>query len=219
MSYNPEAPAPVVLPRGRHAAPREVVWDSQRERMLAAMADAVAAKGYARVAVADVIEGAGVSRKTFYEQFSNKEECFLAAYDACVDLLLEAVDAALRAPAPDWLAGMSQATRVYLEMMEDNPALARTFLIEALAAGPAALARRSAVHERFAAQLASAHAAARQDIPELPEIGPHVFRACVGAINELVTDRIARAGTDGLTELVGPIMDVQGRLLVGAALA
>ena len=233
MSYSPETaaggpaagetrpaavetrPAGAVLPRGRHAASREVVWESQRERMLAAMADAVAARGYGRTSVADVIERAGVSRKTFYEQFSNKEECFLAAYDACVDLLLDAVDAALREPAPDWLAGMRAGTRVYLEMMEANPSLARTFLIEAPAAGPAALARRAEVHERFAAQLAAAHAAARADIPELPELGPHVFRAAVGAVNELVTDRIARAGAEGLSDLAGPIDEIQMRLLVG----
>ena len=219
MASAPATPsAPAVLPRGRHAASRRVVWESQRERMLAAMAEAVAAKGYARVSVADVIERAGVSRRTFYEQFDNKEACFLAAYDACVDLVLEGIDHALREAAPDWPAGMREATRVYLEMMEANPALARTFLIEALAAGPAALARRAAVHERFAALLAGAHAAARRDLPQLPEAGPHVFRACVGAINELVTDRVAQAGAAGLPELAESIMDVQSRLLLGGEL-
>jgi AcrR family transcriptional regulator len=217
MSYNVQTPAPAVLPRGRHAASRKVVWESQRERLLAAMADAVAEKGYARVAVADVIQRAGVSRKTFYEQFANKEECFLAAYDVCVDLLLEGIDEALSAAAPDWLTGMSAGTRVYLETMEANPSMARTFLIEALAAGPVALARRAIVHERFAALLARAHTAARQELPQLPELQPYVFRACVGAINELVTDHVARSGTDGLTELAGPILEVQGKLLLGGA--
>jgi AcrR family transcriptional regulator len=217
MSYSPPTPAPAVLPRGRHAASRKVVWDSQRERLLAAMADAVAEKGYSRVSVADVIGRAGVSRKTFYEQFSNKEECFLGAYDACVDLVLDGVEEALRASAPDWLAGMTAGTRVYLEMMEANPSLARTFLIEALAAGPVALSRRAVVHERFAALLARAHTAARRELPQLPELEPYVFRACVGAINELVTDRVARSGTEGLAELAGPILDVQGKLLLGGA--
>ena len=70
---------------------------------------AVAEKGYARVVVADVIERAGVSRKTFYEQFSNKEDCFLAAYDAGVDGLLAAIDEALATLAPDWLAAAPRA--------------------------------------------------------------------------------------------------------------
>ena len=79
-------PADPPLPRGRHAAPREVVWESQRGRLLAAMAEVVASKGYGAVAVRDVIARAGVSRKTFYEHFDNKEECFLAAYDAGVEV-------------------------------------------------------------------------------------------------------------------------------------
>src|SRR4051794_24535271 len=83
------------LPRGRHAAPREVVWESQRGRMLAAMATAVGEKGYAEVAVADVIARAGVSRKTFYEHFENKQQCFLAAYDAGVEMMLGAIDEAI----------------------------------------------------------------------------------------------------------------------------
>src|SRR4051794_15717647 len=98
------APLVRVLPRGRHAAPREVVVESQRTRMLSAMASAVAEKGYSRTAVADVINRAGVSRKTFYEHFANKEECFLAAYDEGVGLLLAAIDEAVREAAPDWLA-------------------------------------------------------------------------------------------------------------------
>ena len=84
-----------VLPRGRHAAPRPVVREAQRARMLAAMVQVVAEKGYGRVAVADVIERAGVSRKTFYEQFSNKDDCFVAAYDATVYELLATIDEAL----------------------------------------------------------------------------------------------------------------------------
>jgi AcrR family transcriptional regulator len=228
MSYNGEnasgeapsgatdpARAPRVLPRGRHAASREVVWESQRERMLAAMAEAVAAKGYARVAVADVISRAGVSRKTFYEQFSNKDECFIAAYDASVALLLDGIQEAIDEAAPDWIAAATAGTRAYLEMLEANPALARTFLVEVLAAGPEALARRGAVHERFAQQLATVHAAARRDMPELPEVAPHVFRACVGAINELVTERLERSGPEGLADLAGPVLDVQVKLLMG----
>src|SRR3954454_17806727 len=93
------------LPKGRHAAPPEVVWQSQRGRMLEAMALAVAEKGYGATAVADVIAGAGVSRKTFYEHFTNKEACFLAAYDAGVTLLLAAINDAVAA-ATDLLSAV-----------------------------------------------------------------------------------------------------------------
>ena len=208
-----------MLPRGRHAAPRPVVREAQRARMLDAMVQSVAEKGYARVAVADVIERAGVSRKTFYEQFANKEECFLAAYDAGVDALLEAIDAAVAAPAPEWLSAARHAVEVYLQTMAASPAFARAFLIEALGAGPAALARRDAVQARFAHQLAAIHRRARADIPDIPELASHTFRAAVGAVNELVTAHVLERGAETLPELADPILDVHLALLVGRELA
>jgi AcrR family transcriptional regulator len=219
MSAEPETPALAVLPRGRHAAPRAVVRQTQRARMLAAMVDAVAEKGYARVAVADVIERAGVSRKTFYEQFDNKEECFLAAYDAGVDRLLARIDEAVAAPAPHWLAAARRAVEVYLDAMAASPSFARAFLIEVLGAGPAALARRDAVQERFAAQLAAIHRRARADIPEIPRLASHTFRAAVGAVNELVTAHVLEHGAATLPELAEAILDVHMALLVGRELA
>jgi AcrR family transcriptional regulator len=204
------------LPRGRHAAPREVVRESQRGRMLAAMAQAVGAKGYADVAVADVIAGAGVSRKTFYEHFENKEECFLAAYDAGVELMLDAIDAAIAQAVSEGPLAIARAgTARYLDVLAANPAFARTFLIEVLAAGPRALERRTRVHARFADQLAAIHRAARgaagggsADPP------PYVFRACVGAINELVTDHVLRRGAETLPDLLDALVEVEQALLV-----
>ena len=187
--------------------------------MLDAMVQSVAEKGYARVAVADVVERAGVSRKTFYEQFANKEECFLAAYDDGVDRLLAAIDAALATLAPDWLAAARRAVEVYLDAMAASPAFARAFLIEALGAGPVALARRRAVQDRFAAQLEAVHRRARADIPEIPEVPPHTFRAAVGAVNELVTAHVLERGADTLPELTDAILDVHLALLVGRELA
>ena len=204
-----------VLPRGRHAAPPDVVRDAQRGRMLDAMAIAVAEKGYSQVAVADVIERAGVSRKTFYEQFSNKEECFLAAYDTEADALLEAIGEAIAAAAPDWIAAAVAGTQRYLAELAERPAFARTFLVEVLAAGPAALARRAGVHRRFVEHLRTVMAAARRDLPELPEPEDHVFAACVGALNELVTEHLAAHGAATLPSLAPALVDVQLALLVG----
>src|SRR5215218_6805837 len=76
------------LPRGPHHLARDEVMASQRGRMLDAMAQVVAEKGYGAATVADVIERAGVSRKTFYEHFRDKEACFLAAFDTGVEILL-----------------------------------------------------------------------------------------------------------------------------------
>lgn len=219
MTAPPQTSILTVLPRGRHAAPRPVVREAQRVRMLAAMVQAVAEKGYARVAVADVIERAGVSRKTFYEQFANKDECFLAAYDATVDDLLATIDDALEALAPDWLAAHRAAVEAYLEALAASPEFAKAFLIEVLGAGPEALSRRAAVQERFAAQLRDVHRRARQDIPAIPDVPPYTFEAAVGAVTELVTTRVLERGADTLPELAGAILDVQLALLVGREVA
>jgi AcrR family transcriptional regulator len=219
MSVHSEATHRAVLPRGRHAAPRRVVREVQRARMLEAMVEGVAEKGYVRVSVADVIERARVSRKTFYEQFANKQDCFLAAYDAGVDQLLAAIDAAVAAPSPDWRAAARRAVEVYLDVMAARPAFARAFLIEVLGAGPEALARRDVVQARFAAQLAAIHRRARADIPEIPALGPHTFRAAVGAVNELVRAHVLEHGADTLPELSDAILDVHLALLVGRELA
>ncbi|MEA2268744.1 MAG: hypothetical protein QOC64_1354 [Solirubrobacteraceae bacterium] len=208
-------PQALPLPRGRHAAPREVVQASQRGRMLAAMATAVAERGYRDVAVADVIARAGVSRKTFYEHFANREACFLAAYDAGVERMLATIDEAIRAAAPQPMAIAAAGTSRYLETLAANPAFARTFLVEVLAAGPEALARRTRVHERFAGQLAAIHRAACGPGDPCPHRPPYVFRACVGAIHELVTDHVIHRGAETLPDLLEPILEIEAALLLG----
>jgi AcrR family transcriptional regulator len=200
-----------VLPRGRHAAPREIVAESQRGRLLLAMASAVAEKGYARTSVADVIERARVSRRSFYEHFSNKEECFLAAYDEGVSWLLESIAEAVAAAGTDVVAVATAGARSYVELLAANPDFARTFLVEIQGAGPAALERRAVIHQRFADQLADSYRMVAG--AELPEPPPYVFRAAVGAVNELVTEELVARGPGALPELVAPIMDIQLRLL------
>jgi AcrR family transcriptional regulator len=213
MSASGEIHALRVLPRGRYAAPRAVVAESQRERLLVAMADATAAKSYANVAVAEVIERAGVSRRSFYEHFANKEDCFLAAYDAGVEALLGAIGEA-EAAAGGLLEAARAGTEVYLQVLADNPAFARTFLIEVLGAGPAALARRDAVHQRFADRLADTHAAIAQQLGATVDApAPYIFRAAVGAIHELVIDRMLKAGAEALPDLLDAILEVELRLL------
>ena len=204
---------PNVLPRGRHAAPREIVRQSQNERMLGAMADAVAEKGYGRASVADVIERAGVSRKTFYEHFANKEDCFLAAYDAGADMLLGAIAEAVDGVLPDWLAAVHAGADAYLATLAANPAFARTFMHEVLAAGPSALERRTVIMDRFIDQLLALNAAAREVAPELPEHPRHIYVASVGASTELVARQLQEHGPESLPELVGALVDVQRKLL------
>src|SRR2546423_10680376 len=142
------------LPSGRHRLSREQVMASQRGRMLAAMAEAVAEKGYVGTAVADVIERAGVSRETFYEHFSGKEDCFLAAYDTGAEALLEVMGAALVGSRAGPEKRLDRVLQAYFDALAAEPAFAHTFLIEVYAVGPRALERRAELQQRFVVTVA-----------------------------------------------------------------
>jgi AcrR family transcriptional regulator len=194
------------------------VLASQRGRLLEAMAEVVAAKGYAAATVADVIARAGVSRKTFYEHFRDKEACFLAAYDTGVDLLLGAM-ATAGSDEDDPLTRARARTRTYLQTLAAEPAFARTFLVEVTAAGPHALERRDHVHERFAEMLREQASEARRTIPELPEQPPEVHLAAVGATDLLVSRMVRDGRAAELPLLEDVVMQVQLALLTAAPLA
>lgn len=191
---------------------------SQRGRMLDAMAQAVAARGYPATTVADVIARAGVSRKTFYEQFRDKEDCFLAAYDTGVELLLGVLRDAGEA-TQDLLRRARARTRAYLAELAAEPAFARTFMIEVNAAGPAALARRDAVHDRFADLLREQLIAAREQFPQISEPPEEAYLAAVGATDLLASRLIARGRTSELPQLEDAVLHVQLSLLAGPAVA
>jgi AcrR family transcriptional regulator len=133
--------APGKLPGGRHNLAREFVLRSQRERMLDAMARACASEGYGGATVAAVIAAAGVSRKTFYEHFRDREDCFLAAYDAIVAQFLGRVIAAYEQPELDWPQRVRAAIEALLSFLAAEPAFARMCIVEALAAGERASER------------------------------------------------------------------------------
>jgi AcrR family transcriptional regulator len=197
------------LPRGRHGLSRDQVLASQRGRMLDALCHAVAEKGYARTSVADVIERAGVSRETFYEHFTDKEDCFLAAYELASATLREAIASALPPESADPLERYDRAMAAYLKTMSEERAYARVFLIDVYGAGPAALARRFRVFQGFVDLIAGIFGARSAADRALCE-------ALVGAVSSLVTIRVAIGEFDELPGLRRQIREIARRLDPGA---
>src|SRR2546422_3600835 len=117
------------LPRGPHTLTREEVADSQRARLMAAVASVVSARGYAAATIAEISRRAGVSPKTFYEHFDDKLDCYLAAYDEFAAVLLARIGEALEAGAT-WDAFVTAALAAYLGALEREPDIARAFLVE-----------------------------------------------------------------------------------------
>jgi AcrR family transcriptional regulator len=136
------------LPRRAHDLPRRTVRESQRWRMLEAIAEAVAKRGYAEASVADVIAIAGVSRKTFYEHFRDKEACFLTAYAVLSQRLIDAMNKAGEDRAPGRARLRAQLT-IYLDVLARDPVTARAFNVDVLGAGAKALAARERVNAAF----------------------------------------------------------------------
>ena len=140
---------PAQLPRHRHALPRDTVRASQVVRILLATAEVVAERGYAATSVAQVVNRAGVSTKTFYEIYADKEEAFLAAYAAIDVVIARMTAAALEHDEPREMLRAGAAT--YLEQLACEPAFTRMLVIEAVGAGPRVLRRRAQAFNEFVA--------------------------------------------------------------------
>jgi len=122
------------LPPGRHGLPREFVAENQRERLLNGVVEAVAAHGYNETTIALIAEAAKISRRTFYEHFEGKEECFLAAYEMIDAHVRTAVQAAGDPEGP-WPELVRARLSALLEVLSRDAAVARCYLTEPLAAG------------------------------------------------------------------------------------
>jgi AcrR family transcriptional regulator len=137
------------LPAGRHGLPREFVERNQRERILTALVDVVAEHGYNAMTVAHITKAAGVSRRTFYEHFDDKESCFLAAYEMVADHVVESMRTAA-ASFDDWPQQLRAALATMLRFFAAEPELARLCMIEPVAAGGQVAARHRQTMHRFA---------------------------------------------------------------------
>jgi AcrR family transcriptional regulator len=184
--------------------------------MLDALTDAVAERGFNALTVTAVVSGAGVSRKTFYEHWRDRDECFLAAYeDGLAALRAEMLSATTAAVAAgeDIVEQLRASVRTYLTFLADRPALARTFVLEVLAAGPAALERRAAAYAEFADVTRQWHQQARATDASARVVPDAVYAAVVGAGHSLVAEHVRLGRTSELPELEPLIMYIHLALL------
>jgi len=140
------------LPPGSHGIPADVVARNQRERMVAAMAEECAERGYAGASVASVAKRAGVSSVTFYKQFAGKRDCMLAAHRLLLGRLLEEIDRAREVESREE-AKVRAAIRTALALLVADPPSARLLTVEVLAAGPEGAKCHDAAIEALAARL------------------------------------------------------------------
>ena len=191
------------FPSGVRKLPSDLIRAVQRERLLVAMLNAAADLGYLETNVQDVIDRAGVSRPTFYEHFSNKEDCFLAAFDTSAERLRKKVDAAARKGGEIWRDRIRYSLEAVLRFAHREPDTARTMVVEARAASATAVRRRVELMDDFARCLES------QALDLLPDARPHTevtASGVVGGVESLLYSRLCKQEYDQLEALLPSLM-------------
>jgi AcrR family transcriptional regulator len=190
------------LPPGRHGLSREFVTRNQRDRLIAGTIAAVAEHGYRDTSVGRIAAAAGVSRQTFYDYFSTKEECFLATYDLFESHTLEALREA-GADERGWDGKVSARVAVLLEILAANPDLARFSLAAPPAAGEELLGRE----RQFLQNLLEALTAAA------PRSTPHdptqiELEAVAGGLASLLVARVEESDEPEMANLRPPLVEL-----------
>lgn len=190
------APQEQQLPSGRHGLSRRFVTTNQRRRIVDALVQIVFTYGYAAASVERVSARAGVSRRTFYEQFDGKEDAFVRALDDAATQLLLRIEAAC-AGGSDASEQIHAGLAALLDGLAEEPQLAHFCVVAVLSAGPQAIERRDA-HMRAFARLLDDISSQHGGAP-LP---PLTAEGIVGAIYDVVYKRIAAGRTSELPELL-----------------
>jgi AcrR family transcriptional regulator/DNA-binding MarR family transcriptional regulator len=171
--------------------------------MLAAAVEAVEEVGYARMTVAQVISRARVSRKTFYDVFTDREDCFLAAFEQALGQARTIASEAY-AQEPTWRDGIRTALARLLMFMDEEPGLAKLCIVEALGAGERVLDRRAVVLDELA-QVIDRGRSATNATREPPDV---TAEGVVGAIFAVLHTRVLENGDQPLTDLLGSLMSM-----------
>jgi AcrR family transcriptional regulator len=184
----------------------------QRTRLLRAAAAEFATRGYAGASSESISRHAGMSKATFYEHFSNKEDCILALFDTAATTVGQAMaEAARAAPRGDARQRMQAATRAFLTAVTEHRDYSQTLLVEIIGAGPRAAQRRDQIMQGFAEVLDAENRAAAERGLIARFASRYDPLAVVGAITELVSRQVRLGQPEDILELA-PVID---RLIAG----
>lgn len=187
---------------GIKSAPElRLVTSSKRQLILDGMLEAVGAEGYERTSVRTVLDRTGVYRQAFYDNFKDKDECYLEAFDAGL-ARLEAIVVAAAAGETTWTGQLRAGLGALLAFLDEDPDIGRGLIVEVHAAGPEALAKRAAAMQRATAFIDSA----RDKVDEAeapPAIAPEGVAAGIHAV---IHSRLASGASEGFTQLLPEFM-------------
>jgi AcrR family transcriptional regulator len=168
--------------------------------MLAAMAEVAAEHGVGNVTVAQVVERASVSRRTFYEVFDDIEDCFSATFDAAASRISRRVEDACKQPSR-WIDRTRQGVAAILSFLDEEPFMGRVLVVESLAAGPSILRRRQLLVSKL---IAAVHAG-REEVKGASEPSALTAEAVVGGALAVLHSRLSEGPPAQLIDLAGPL--------------
>lgn len=166
-------------------------------RIINGLALEASEKGYRAVTVADVVKRAGIARNTFYENFSSKEQCFLAAQQYAMSTALEQVVAA-GGEIDRWPQRVEAGLAAFLAYVAREPALARTCMVEALAAGPASVR----YYEESLQAFVSLFKIGRDVSPHGSELPETLEEALIGGVFWILYQRLLLAEPETIEDLL-----------------
>lgn len=191
----------LTLPRGPHGLGRETVDAVQYERLIRAMLETVADRGYARTTVSDVVAAARVSKSAFYKLFKDRDDCFAAAHRIAIDLVEERLAEAVSRTDGQWRTLLSASLTAYLEGLASEPLVARALHSETLGAGPAQTQLRRDAVGVFVTRMRRLHALAREQDPEVRALPESTFLFLVGGIDSVIQEHLRTEPDETLVEL------------------
>jgi AcrR family transcriptional regulator len=171
-------------------------------RIVSAMVAVACEKGVAPATVGDVIARAAVSRKTFYEIFNNREDCLVAAIDQTVERVSEGVRSACASQQPTWIDRMRAGVFSLLDFCDQEPALARFCVVDAMATGPEVLDQRNELLVQLARLVDEGRTAARR------EPSPLAAEGVVGGVLSIIHRRLVLSDGAPFIEMLGPLMSL-----------
>lgn len=196
---------------GRQPLPREFIARHQRARIISALAEEISAKGYRDVTVADIVKRAAIARNTFYENFSSKEECFLAAQRFAMSTALDRVVKAA-GDIDSWPLRVEAGLRAFLGYVAEEPALARTCMVEALTAGPASVE----YYEESLQSFVSLFRLGRDVSPRGDDLPGTLEEAIIGGVFWIIYQRLVAGDIDDIEALLPGLVEFALTPYVGA---
>jgi AcrR family transcriptional regulator len=193
-------------------SPKDV--NSPRSRLIAGMAKVLEQQALSELYADDVVREAGVSKRTFYQHFANKEDCFLALYRENSARVLEVLASASGSPGLSALERIQLGAKAYLAFMQSQATLMKRLYIDILYLGTEGMKAKREVLQQFAHVLLAAYEEERALAPSLPPLAPELVLAIVAGINELILFKIE----DGQADRLSDLESVSQQLILGQLL-